>query len=208
MPESKSVAVRETHARTAIRTAVNSAAGDTTATAARAAGRSRRGVAARAGSSAARCGVKALPYRFAALALLAGLAAGAGAQPQPTLARIDMQAGIHLIKAEVASEDATRARGLMFRERLGPNEGMLFVFADKSRQCFWMRNTLIALSIAFIDDDGSIVNIEDMAPKTEDSHCSAKPIRYALEMEQGWFGKRGVKPGFRMSGPQGRLAPR
>ena len=117
-----------------------------------------------------------------------------------------MQAGIHLIKAEVADNDATRAKGLMFRERLGPNEGMLFIFETRSRQCFWMRNTLVPLSIAFIDDDGTIANIEDMQPKTEDSHCSARPIRYALEMEQGWFGKRGLKAGFRLSGPKGMFA--
>jgi uncharacterized membrane protein (UPF0127 family) len=144
---------------------------------------------------------------IAALALSACLGAAANAQPQPPLPRVQLQAGIHLIKAEVADRDATRAKGLMFRERLGPNEGMLFIFEDKGRQCFWMRNTLVPLSIAFIDDDGTIANIEDMQPKTEDSHCSARPIRYALEMEQGWFGKRGLKAGFRLSGPKGMFAP-
>ena len=88
----------------------------------------------------------------------------------------------------------------MFRERLGPNQGMLFVFADKATQCFWMRNTLIPLSIAFIDDDGRIVNIADMQPRSDDSHCSAAPIRLALEMEQGWFAKRGVGPGATIGG--------
>jgi len=134
--------------------------------------------------------------------------ASAGDQPQPPLPRVELQAGIHLVKAEVAASDATRARGLMFRERLGPNEGMLFVFQDKSRQCFWMRNTLIPLSIAFIDDDGSIVNIEEMQPRTDDSHCSARPVRYALEMEQGWFGKRGLKAGTRLGGPKGMFVTR
>ena len=156
----------------------------------------------RAGSSAV------LRAAIGALACFCVLLGSAGAQPQSRLPRAELQAGIHLIKAEVASDDATRAMGLMFRERLGPNEGMLFVFPDKRRQCFWMRNTLIPLSIAFIDDDGSIVNVEDMAPKTEDSHCSAKPIRYALEMEQGWFGKRGMGPASRLSGPRGMFAPR
>lgn len=146
--------------------------------------------------------------RFFALAVAVVAAAPAGAQPQPTLPRVQLQAGIHLIKAEVAADFATRARGLMFRERLGPGEGMLFVFQDKSPQCFWMRNTLIPLSIAFIDDDGTVVNVEDMKPKTEDSHCAARPVRYALEMEQGWFGKRGVGPGFRLGGPDGMFAPR
>ncbi len=143
-----------------------------------------------------------------ALAWAVGFGAPAGAQPQPILPRTELQAGIHLIKAEVAANDATRAKGLMFRERLGPNEGMLFVFQDKGRQCFWMRNTVLALSIAFIDDDGSIANIEDMQPRTEDSHCSARPVRYALEMEQGWFGKRGLKAGSRLSGPQGMFVPK
>jgi uncharacterized membrane protein (UPF0127 family) len=146
--------------------------------------------------------------RYATSACALWLAATAGAQPQPPLPRVELQAGIHLIRAEVAANDTTRARGLMFRERLGANEGMLFVFQDKNRQCFWMRNTLIPLSIAFVDDDGSIVNIEDMQPKTEDSHCSARPVRYALEMEQGWFGKRGLKAGARLAGPKGMFAPK
>ncbi len=142
------------------------------------------------------------PGRFiAALAMLA--AACAWAQPQPPLPRVELQAGIHLIKAEVADRHETRMKGLMFREKLGPNEGMLFVFQDKSTQCFWMRNTLIPLSIAFVDDDGSIVNIADMQPKSEDSHCSAKPIRYALEMERGWFARKGVAAGSRLAGPKG-----
>ena len=142
------------------------------------------------------------PYRFAAAAALlalllpaAGLiaAGSASAQPQPTLPRVQLQAGIHLISAEVASDHNTRARGLMFRERLGSNQGMLFVFTEKATQCFWMRNTLIPLSIAFIDDQGQIVNIAD-------SHCSAAPIRLALEMEQGWFAKRGIAPGTTIGG--------
>lgn len=135
-------------------------------------------------------------------------AANAFAQPQPTLPRVQLQAGIHLIHAEVAADNTTRAKGLMFRERLGPNEGMLFVFQAASTQCFWMRNTLVPLSIAFVDDDGSIVNIEDMQPKTEDSHCSARPVRYALEMEQGWFRKKGLAAGARLSGPKGMFAPK
>ncbi len=145
---------------------------------------------------------------LAAAAVALSLGASALAQPQPPLPRVELQAGIHLIRAEVAANDGTRARGLMFRERLGPNEGMLFVFEASGRQCFWMRNTLIPLSIAFIDDDGSIVNIEDMQPKTEDSHCSARPVRYALEMEQGWFGKRGLKAGARLGGPKGMFSPK
>ena len=127
-------------------------------------------------------------------------AADASAQPQPTLPRVQLQAGIHLISAEVAASHDTRARGLMFRERLGPNQGMLFVFADKATQCFWMRNTLIPLSIAFIGDDGRIVGLADMQPLDETSHCTPEPVRFALEMNQGWFKKRGLKKGDRLRG--------
>jgi uncharacterized protein len=126
---------------------------------------------------------------------LAFAARAAQAQPQPPLPRIELQAGIHLIRAEVAADSGTRAMGLMSRERLGPNEGMIFVFQEKAGQCFWMKNTVIPLSIAFINDDGSIANIADMKPLDETSHCSDKPVRFALEMEQGWFAKRGLKSG-------------
>lgn len=122
--------------------------------------------------------------------------------PNARLEQIDIKAGMHLIKAEVAADSATRTRGLMMREKLGPNEGMIFVFPDKAGHCFWMRNTLVALSIAFLDDDGTIANIEDMKPQTEDSHCPVRAVRYALEMEQGWFARRGVKAGARLVQPQ------
>jgi uncharacterized membrane protein (UPF0127 family) len=136
-----------------------------------------------------------------ALLLLSLLPAAAVAQgplpPQPT---IKLTGGIHLIHAEVAANNETMTRGLMFRERLAPNHGMIFLYRDKSKLCMWMRNTLIPLSVAFIDDDGGIVNIEDMQPKTENTHCAAKPVRFALEMEQGWFAKRGLKPGSKLGG--------
>ena len=122
--------------------------------------------------------------------------------PNPRLPQAEIRAGMHLIRAEVAADGPTRQRGLMMRERLGPNEGMLFVFEQKAGHCFWMKNTLIPLSIAFIDDDGSIVNIADMQPHAEDSHCPVRPVRYALEMEQGWFAKRGLKAGDRLAQPQ------
>ena len=130
---------------------------------------------------------------------LAPLAAVAqGAPPaQPT---IKLTAGIHLITAEVVADRAGVMRGLMFRERLAPNHGMVFVYPEKSTLCMWMRNTLIPLSVAFIDDDGTIVNIEDMQPQTETSHCARRPVRFALEMERGWFEKRGLKPGARIGG--------
>lgn len=122
------------------------------------------------------------------------------AQAQPRLPQVELTAGIHLIRAEVADQPMSRQMGLMFREKLGPNEGMLFVFTDKSPQCFWMKNTKVPLTIAFIADDGAIVNLADMKPMDEASHCSAQPVRYALEMEQGWFAKRGVGPGATIGG--------
>ncbi len=123
-------------------------------------------------------------------------------EPQPMLPQVDIQAGMHVIKAEVAADGATRMRGLMMRERLGPNEGMLFVFEQKAGHCFWMKNTLIPLSIAFIDDDGTIANILDMKPHDESSHCPVRAVRYALEMEQGWFARRGLKAGSRLVQPR------
>jgi len=119
------------------------------------------------------------------------------AQPLPV--RV-LTAGMYRIQAEVASTDATRTRGLMFRKELAPNSGMLFVFEQPSMQCFWMRNTLLPLSIAFILDDGTITNIADMAPMTENSHCSTAPVRYTLEMEQGWFEKHGITAGKKITG--------
>jgi uncharacterized membrane protein (UPF0127 family) len=133
-------------------------------------------------------------------ATLAALAVGAAAQ----LPTVRLTAGIHLITAEVAADDRSRSRGLMFRERLAPNHGMLFVFENKGIHCMWMRNTPLPLSVAFIDDDGRIVNIEDMAPHTDDSHCARAPVRYALEMSRGWFASRSIKPGAVIGG----VAPR
>ncbi len=138
---------------------------------------------------------------FLAAALLA-LAVPAGAQTGPQkLPTVRLNAGMHLIQAEVAQTPDERAIGLMFRETMGANEGMLFAFEQPGTQCFWMKNTLLPLSIAFLADDGTVVNIADMQPKTLDSHCSERPVRYVLEMNQGWFAKRGVKAGSRIGGP-------
>ena len=135
----------------------------------------------------------------AALALCAAALAAAQDGPQ-TLDRIRLTAGIHLINAEVATTPRQREIGLMMRPAMPSNDGMLFVFEQAGRQCFWMKNTLMPLSIAFLADDGSVVNVDDMAPQTLDGHCSAKPVRYVLEMNQGWFAKRGIKAGFRLRG--------
>jgi uncharacterized membrane protein (UPF0127 family) len=138
----------------------------------------------------------------AALALLASTSVPAAAQAraQPTLPTVKLTAGIHVITAEAATTNQSRTIGLMHRERLAPNHGMLFVFDDKAQQCFWMRNTTVPLTIAFIEDDGTVLQFADMAPKSEVSHCSQRPVRYALEMEQGWFSRRGIAPGARIGG--------
>lgn len=120
--------------------------------------------------------------------------------PQPPLRTTRLTTGIHVITAEVAATEQSRMIGLMMRETLKPNHGMVFVFEDKSQHCFWMRNTLLPLSIAFIDDDGTIVNIAEMTPKSEAAVCPQRPVRYALEMEQGWFAKRGVNAGKKITG--------
>ena len=141
-----------------------------------------------------------LARRAGAIAVLC-LAALASAQEGPQkLAQVRLNAGIHNINAELASTPQQREIGLMFRTAMPANDGMLFAFEQPAQQCFWMRNTLIPLSVAFIGDDGSVVNIDDMKPRTLDSHCSAKPVRFVLEMNEGWFAKRGIKAGSRLRG--------
>jgi len=136
-----------------------------------------------------------------ALSTLAALAGTACAQDAPQqLPAIQITAGIHNIQAQVAQTPDQRATGLMFRKTMGTNEGMLFAFEDAGVQCFWMKNTLLPLSAAFVADDGTVVNVEDMKPQTLDSHCSKKPVRFVLEMNQGWFAKRGIKAGDKLSG--------
>jgi uncharacterized membrane protein (UPF0127 family) len=117
-----------------------------------------------------------------------------GQQAGRTLATRPLTAGVHLITAEVAADDPARMTGLMNRRQLAPNHGMLFVFDPVEKPCMWMRNTLIPLSVAFIDFDGSVVNIEDMEPGTEQTHCALRPVPYALEMTRGWFSERGLRP--------------
>jgi uncharacterized membrane protein (UPF0127 family) len=133
--------------------------------------------------------------------LLALVAAPARAQQPQQLPMVTLTAGMHNVQAQLAASPDQRQIGLMYRREMPSNEGMLFVFEDTSRQCFWMRNTLLPLSIAFVADDGTIVNLADMKPLSEDSHCSSKPVRYALEMNVGWFAKRGIGPGFKLGGP-------
>ena len=135
--------------------------------------------------------------------LFSGLAFSALAQdtPQTNLPRIKLQAGMYQIDTQVAQTPDQRSMGLMFRKDMPQHEGMLFVFEQPATQCFWMRNTLIPLSAAFVADDGTIVNIADMKPQSDDSHCSEKPVRYVLEMNVGWFAKRQLKAGYKLGGP-------
>ena len=126
-------------------------------------------------------------------------AQGEAGQPQ-RLQAITLNAGMHNIRAEVALTPDQRQKGLMYRRDLGQYEGMLFVFEEPMPQCFWMKNTPTPLTIAFLADDGSIVNLADMKPFDESSQCSAKPVRFVLEMNQGWFAKRGIKAGFKLGG--------
>ena len=132
-------------------------------------------------------------------ALVLGVSASAQEAPQE-LPSIRINAGIHNITAQLAQTPQQREIGLMFRTSMGPNDGMLFAFEQAGQQCFWMKNTLIPLAIAFIADDGSVVNIASMKPQTLDGHCSDSPVRFVLEMNEGWFAKRGIKAGSKLRG--------
>jgi len=116
------------------------------------------------------------------------------------LPRIFLTAGMFQIDTQLALTPEQREIGLMFRKNMPQQEGMLFVFEQPGQQCFWMKNTILPLTAAFIADDGTIVNLADMKPQTTDAHCSAKPVRFVLEMNQGWFAKKGVKAGSRLGG--------
>ena len=123
-----------------------------------------------------------------------------GARAQTLMPGMDLTAGFFCIDAEVASNQKNRMQGLMHRRAMQANEGMLFVFTQEERHCMWMRNTFLPLSVAFLDANGLILNIEDMEPQTEDNHCAAAPARFALEMNKGWFAGKGIKPGQRIGG--------
>jgi uncharacterized protein len=134
------------------------------------------------------------------LACIAASGAMAQDAPQLNLPRARLSAGMHLIDAQVAQTPEQRQTGLMWRRDVPQHEGMLFVFEQPATQCFWMRNTLLPLTAAFVADDGTIVNLADMKPQTTDSHCSKEPVRYVLEMNQGWFTKKQIKAGFKLGG--------
>jgi hypothetical protein len=141
---------------------------------------------------AAACGAAAIMIMVSAMP--------ARAQEPQALPAISLQAGFHRVSAQFARTPEQRQIGLMFRKSMPEHEGMLFEFEVPGVQCFWMKNTLIPLSAAFLRDDGAIVNIVDMKPQTLDSHCSKEPVRYVLEMNQGWFAKRALGPGKKLGG--------
>ena len=135
--------------------------------------------------------------------LLPGLAVSLlalGQQAQTNLPRTQLRAGMHLLDVQLAQTPQQRQIGLMFRKEMPQHEGMLFIFEQPATQCFWMRNTLIPLTAAFLADDGTIVNLADMRPQSDDSHCSSKPVRFVLEMNQGWFARRGIQAGYKFTG--------
>ncbi|MDR2209497.1 MAG: DUF192 domain-containing protein [Azoarcus sp.] len=134
--------------------------------------------------------------RILAVGALLTLSGVAGAQTQWA----NLEAGKHRIKAEVAADGQTQQLGLMYRSHLPADQGMIFVHSSPIRICMWMKNTLIPLSVAFLDEEGRILNIEDMTPHSLESHCSVKPAHHALEMNQGWFARHKVKVGDRIKG--------
>ena len=143
--------------------------------------------------------------RFGLLALGLGLFLGllsltpAGlaqtSSPNPGLPVIELKTGIYRLQVEVAATPQARQTGLMYRTVMAQNAGMLFIFEQKAGHCFWMSNTKIPLSIAFIGDDSKIVNIEEMQADTTNNHCPKAPSRFALEMNQKWFAERALGPG-------------
>ncbi|MFP6738039.1 MAG: DUF192 domain-containing protein [Planctomycetota bacterium] len=128
-------------------------------------------------------------------------------QPVPRAARLNLQVGQRELSIEVAYSDVTRKRGLMFRKALEKDSGMLFVFPRKKMLSFWMRDTLIPLSIAYIDDSGKVMQIKEMAPRDETSVSSDFFVRYALEVDLGWYEKAGLKEGDSIPGFASKVAP-
>lgn len=123
-----------------------------------------------------------------------------GVNAQQNLPVMELAAGFHRIEAEVAATNPARMQGLMHRRAMPDQRGMLFVFPQNAQHCMWMKNTFLPLSVAFLDEEGRITNIEDMQPQTETNHCAARPARYALEMNLGWFARRGLKAGDAIGG--------
>lgn len=145
--------------------------------------------------------IRYIQYFLSSIFLVAFLGVQAQDLPQLNLERVKLASGMRRLDVQIAATPEQRQVGLMFRKDMPQHEGMIFVFDQPAKQCFWMKNTLIPLSAAFVADDGSIVNIEDMRPLALDAHCSDKPVRYVLEMNKGWFAKKGIKAGSKLQGP-------
>ena len=143
-------------------------------------------------------------FVLAALSISAAGAWAAGTPPQTGLPVVTLDIAGKVVRAEVASTSEQQQTGLMGRRSLPANHGMLFVFAQPQRVCMWMRDTLIPLSVAFIDAHGLVTNLAEMRAQTDTTHCAARDVGYALEMPSHWFAQHGVKPGDRI----GSLPPR
>ena len=139
------------------------------------------------------------PYRVLA-ALLVVLTASLGAWAEVTFKKSQVKIGAHPLKVELAIAEEERMQGLMYRKSMPAEEGMLFIFDEPAYHSMWMKNTLIPLSVAFLDKDGVILNILDMEPQTLDSHMAAGPAVYAIETNKGWFAAKKIKPGDKVTG--------
>lgn len=148
------------------------------------------------------------PFTRRLVASAALLLAGAPAFAQTALPLAELGAGMYRIEAEVAHTFETRQTGLMNRSAMPLHRGMVFVFPEARAHCMWMKNTLLPLSVAFVDERGRVINIEDMQPQTTDNHCAAGPARFALEMNLGWFAERGIEAGDTLRGFDRLPAPR
>lgn len=135
-------------------------------------------------------------FNLAAFFLLISLSAFAD-ERSPTLL---LSAGTAMLRVEIAATPRQHEQGLMARTHLDEDAGMLFIFERKSGYCFWMKDTLIPLSIAFLDDDGRIVNLADMQAMSMALHCPGAAVRYALEVNQGWFARQRIQAGMRING--------
>jgi uncharacterized membrane protein (UPF0127 family) len=139
--------------------------------------------------------LKLKQFIFSLAAITCIFSSSAHAQQNIGLPTIELKTGIYRIQAELADTPKAREVGLMNRTSMPTNSGMLFIFEQKAGHCFWMNNTKIPLSIAFIADDGKIVNIEEMQAETTNNHCPKGAVRYALEMNKQWFSERVIAPG-------------
>jgi len=141
-----------------------------------------------------------VPRAVATLLAAALLAFAAPGRAEAPLKALQLKVAGHALRAEVAATVEQRMKGLMFREKLGTNDGMLFVFDEPGYHAMWMKNTPLPLSVAFVDGEGRILNILDMEPHTLDQHMAAGPARYAIETNKGWFAQRRIKAGDKVAG--------